>query len=130
MSRVRIVLGDGGALAGYPEGGGIWSCFLQYLFGLNALGHDVFWLEVLQSSGNGARDQQRIKTFFRRFKCYGFGDRCAVLLYDQDVSEPTLEQARAYGRLFRFMHLDDVVNWIVKERLIGEFRAIAAELGL
>jgi hypothetical protein len=40
------------------------------------------------------------------------------------------EQARAYGRLFRFMHLDDVVNWIVKERLIGEFRAIAAELGL
>jgi hypothetical protein len=40
------------------------------------------------------------------------------------------EQARAYGRLFRFMHLDDIVNWIVKERLIGEFRAIAAELGL
>jgi hypothetical protein len=96
-SRVRIVLADGGSLAGYPQGGGHWSCFLQYLFGLHALGHDVFWLEVLRSTGNGLQDQQRIKTFLRRFNHYGFGNRCAVLLYDQDVSEPDLEQARAYG---------------------------------
>src|SRR5919198_4409091 len=94
---VRIVLGDGGSFASYPQGGGHWSCFLQYLFGLNALGHDVFWVEVLQSSGNEAQDQQRIKTFFRRFKRYGFGDRCAVLLHDRQLTEPTLEQARAYG---------------------------------
>jgi hypothetical protein len=94
---IRIVLADGGSLARYPHGGGHWSCFLQYLFGLNALGHDVFWLEVLDSSGNGVHDEQLIKTFFRRFKSYGFGDRCAVLLYDQDLSEPTLEQARVYG---------------------------------
>jgi hypothetical protein len=40
------------------------------------------------------------------------------------------EQARAYGRVFRFMHLDDLVNWIVQDGLVGEFRAIVAELGL
>ncbi|MPZ77591.1 MAG: hypothetical protein GEU77_13825 [Deltaproteobacteria bacterium] len=97
MPGIRIVLADGGSLARYPQGGGHWSCFLQYLFGLNALGHDVFWLEVLDSSGNGAHDEQLIKTFFRRFKCYGFGDCCAVLLYDQDLNEPTLEQSRVYG---------------------------------
>jgi hypothetical protein len=70
---------------------------LQYLFGLHALGHDVFWLEVLDSTGNEAQDRQRIKIFLDRFKHYGFGDRCAVLLHDRDVSEPSLGQARAYG---------------------------------
>ena len=97
MPGIRIVLADGGSLARYPEGGGHWSCFLQYFFGLHALGHDVFWLEVLDSSGNEAQDQQRIKTFFHRFKRYGFGERCALLLYDQGLSAPTLEQARTYG---------------------------------
>jgi hypothetical protein len=96
-SKLRIVLANGGSLARYPQGGGHWSCFLQYLFGLTALGHDMFWLEVLESSGNSAQDQQRIETFFRRFNGYGVAGRCAVLLYDRDVNEPSLEQARAYG---------------------------------
>jgi hypothetical protein len=96
MSAIRIVLANAGSLASYPEGGGHWSCFLQYLFGLHHLGHDVFWLEVLDSSGNESKDQQRIKTFFRRFKRYGFSGRCALLLYDP-VRERSLEQARTYG---------------------------------
>jgi hypothetical protein len=41
-----------------------------------------------------------------------------------------VEQARAYGRRLRFMHLDDLVNWIVNDRLVNEFRTIATELGL
>jgi hypothetical protein len=97
MGAIRIVLADGGSFAGYPQGGGHWSCFLQYLFGLNALGHDVFWLEVLRSCGNRARDQRLIDIFFKRFERYGFKDRCALLLYDQHIAEPTLEAAHAYG---------------------------------
>jgi hypothetical protein len=97
MSPIRIVLADAGSFAGYPQGGGHWSCFLQYLFGLDALGHDVFWLEVLDSCGNPERDQRLIDVFFKRFKKYGFKDRCALLLYDQHVAEPTLESARVYG---------------------------------
>lgn len=97
MSGIRIVLADAGSLARYPEGGGHWSCFLQYLFGLHALGHDVFWLEVLDSSGNEAQDRQRIKIFLNRFKRYGFGDRCAVLLHDGRLSEPSLEQTEVFG---------------------------------
>jgi hypothetical protein len=93
---LRIVLGNR-SLAHYPEGGGHWTCFLQYLFGLNALGHDVFWLEVLRSSGNEARDERLIDIFFRRFNRYGFKDRCALLLYGRHVNESTLEAARAYG---------------------------------
>ena len=97
MASIRIVLADAGSLARYPQGGGHWSCFLQYLFGLTDLGHDVFWLEVLDSSGNSDEDRQRIRSFFRRFNAYGFADRCAVLLYDRDANEPTLDRARAYG---------------------------------
>ena len=85
------------SLAGYPQGGGHWSCFLQYPFGLRALGHDVFWLEVLQSTGNAVRDKRLIDIFFGRFHRYGLIHHCALLLYDQHVTEPTLESARAFG---------------------------------
>ena len=96
MSKLRIVLANQ-TLADYPQGGGHWTCFLQYLFGLTALGHDVFWLELLHSTGNPARDQRLIDIFFGRFNRYGFKDRCAVLLYSPQVTEPTLEAGQPYG---------------------------------
>jgi hypothetical protein len=40
------------------------------------------------------------------------------------------EQERAYGREIEFMHLDAVVNWIVRERLINEFKAALSEVGV
>lgn len=40
------------------------------------------------------------------------------------------EQARAYGRAFKFMHLDDLVGWITRNGLVNEFKAIASELNL
>jgi hypothetical protein len=97
MSRVRIVLAHA-ALAPYPEGGGLWMGYLQYLLGLEDLGHDVFWLEVLRSSGNATRDERFIKAFFDRMSQYGFGDRCALLLFAQGVSTLSLELAREYGK--------------------------------
>ena len=97
MAAIRIVLADGGSFPSYPQGGGHWSCFLQYLFGLNALGHDVFWLEVLRSCGNRSRDQRLIDIFFKRFERYGFKDRCALLLHEEHITEPTLEAADAFG---------------------------------
>jgi hypothetical protein len=95
MSKLRIVLANG-SLAQYPEGGGHWTVFLQYLFGLDALGHDVFWLELLESTGK-TRDQRLIRTFLNRFGRYGFSQRCALLLLDGDLSAATLECAEAYG---------------------------------
>jgi hypothetical protein len=79
MTRLRIVLG-GGFLAGYPEGGGHWAAFLQYLLGLADLGHDVWWLEWLRSSGDPGRDRELIDGFFARMTGYGLRPRCAVLL--------------------------------------------------
>jgi hypothetical protein len=97
MTKLRIVLGNA-SLASYPHGGGHWAALLQYLFGLAELGHDVFWLEVMLSDGNRVRDQRWMNIFFRRFERYGFGDRCAVLLFDKKVAHLDLELAQAYGR--------------------------------
>jgi hypothetical protein len=97
MSKIRIVLAHG-ALADYPEGGGHWMGYLQYLLGLDDLGHDVLWLEVMRSSGQGELDQARIQSFFDRMAQYGFQDRCALLLHGE-VAEPlTLETAQGYGK--------------------------------
>jgi len=72
--------------------------FLQYLLGLRALGHDVFWLEVLHTTGNAARDHKFIRLFLTRFQHYGFTERFALLLFERDeVSTGTLESAEVYG---------------------------------
>ena len=96
MSKLRIVLANG-SLAKYPKGGGHWSVFLQYLLGLDALGHDVFWLELLKTTGDRARDQKLIRIFFARFHRYGFGSRCALLLVHSEYGDATLDSAETYG---------------------------------
>jgi hypothetical protein len=40
------------------------------------------------------------------------------------------EQKRVYGRDIRFVHLDLIIDWIVNEHLINEFKVVLAELGL
>ena len=40
------------------------------------------------------------------------------------------EQKRAYGRDIQFMHLDSIVDWIVNERLVNEFKSVLTELGV
>jgi hypothetical protein len=96
MSKLRIVLANG-SLAKYPQGGGHWSVFLQYLFGLNALGHDVFWLELLKTTGDNSRDQKLIRIFLTRLRHYGFDGRCALLLVDTDYADATLDIAETHG---------------------------------
>jgi hypothetical protein len=95
-NSLRIVLGSE-MLASYPQGGGVGIGFLQYLFGLADLGHDVFWLELLRSSGDAFEDRRLIAAYFRRLRHYGFAARCALLLFDMGVGSLVLESAQPYG---------------------------------
>jgi len=81
MERLRIVLGSACLLA-YPEGGGHWSAFRQYLCGLDALGHDVFWLEVMQRPTKRPFSQC-LATFADRMASWGFAGRWAVVIHDE-----------------------------------------------
>ena len=40
------------------------------------------------------------------------------------------EQLRDHGRRCEFIHLDDLANWIISDRLVSEFRSALAEVGL
>jgi hypothetical protein len=51
-------------MASYQRGGGHWNWFLQDQLGLRALGHDVFWLELLRSRGERGHDERLIRDFF------------------------------------------------------------------
>jgi len=70
---------------------------LQYPLGLRALGHDVFWLELLQSSGCRDKDLRLIRCFFERLAIYGLDHNCVVLLFDEDLAQQPLEMSEAFG---------------------------------
>src|SRR5712692_3731310 len=91
---MRIVLA-GGFLADYPQGGGHWTAFLQYLHGLDALAHDVFWLELFTPKVDPIRNQQLIEIFFERFDSFNFRERCGLLVFAGE--EQVLNSASAYG---------------------------------
>lgn len=94
-SSARIVLASA-FLADYPQGGGHWSWFLQYLLGLRALGHEVFVLELLRSSGDPRLDDHFVRSFFERLEGYGCRANAALLL--AEAEEPfSLESATVHG---------------------------------
>jgi len=98
---VRIVLGSG-RMINYQQGGGHWAWFLQYPLGLRAMGHDVFWMELMASSGDEERDQRLSRDFFQRLVAHGLDRECAVLLYkgnaDGNIDVQPLEQCEVFGR--------------------------------
>jgi hypothetical protein len=40
------------------------------------------------------------------------------------------EQRQDHGRVYKLMNLDDIVQWIYRDRLVNEFRKALDELGL
>ena len=128
MSPLRIVLGSA-KLADYPEGGGHWSCFLQYMLGLKGLGHDIFWLELLSAADDPAVTQRLIAAFFDRMKRYGVAERCGVLLVPKNGAGPAVETSQVFGcteaELREIIHSADLL-WnfagAIRQPLLSEFK--------
>ena len=74
-----------------------WSCLLQYILGFAELGCDVFWLELMRSTGQETRDQRLIDSYFSRFRKFGFKGRSALRLCDKNVAVPTLSTVKPFG---------------------------------
>jgi hypothetical protein len=91
-----IVLANA-TLANYFAGGGHWAWFLQYPLGLKQLGHRVFWLEVMPSTGNHDADRQAVRNFFGRLAEFGLQHEAAVAVL-RDPPMARLEQAAFHGR--------------------------------
>jgi hypothetical protein len=124
---MRIVLGNG-SLAQYPPGGGHWSWFLQYPLGLRSLGHEVFWLELLRSSGDRDRDLALIGSFFKRISSYQLDDSCSLALlsppFVQDIKAAEIFGAHA-SRLDAAVRSADLLwsmSCAVREPLLSRFQ--------
>jgi hypothetical protein len=66
-------------VANFPEGGGHFWVYMQYVQGLRQLGCEVYWLERFCSSGDQGRDAVLLSTFFKRLEQYGLGGK--IILY-------------------------------------------------
>ncbi len=84
MARARIVLANA-CICGYPQGGGVWTVFLQYILGLQALGYEVLFLEVVRGTGDREQDDMLAARFFERMREYGVAEHCAVLRVAKDA---------------------------------------------
>ena len=63
----------------FPQGGGHWWVYMQYVAGLQQLGWDVYWLESCRSSGDAAADAVLRSTFLARMERFGMAGK--VILY-------------------------------------------------
>jgi hypothetical protein len=79
-------------VASFPEGGGHFWVYMQYVQALRATGCEVYWLERFRRGKDPQRDERAIPEFFARMARFGMDGK--VLLYTQDDgpegSEPQL----------------------------------------
>ncbi|MEY2558292.1 MAG: hypothetical protein QOE34_1717 [Verrucomicrobiota bacterium] len=75
---MTIFLGCGFA-AKYPEGGGNFSVPLQWMLGLQRLGLDAVWLELLPATSDAREDAARIRKFQRQLRAHGLEGRYCLL---------------------------------------------------
>ena len=69
-------------VASFPEGGGHFWVYMQYVHALRAAGCEVYWLERFRRGKDRGRDARAMVSFFQRMSRFGM-DR-HVLLYTQD----------------------------------------------
>ncbi len=68
----------------YPEGGGHFWVYMQYVQGLRRLGCDVYWLEKLQGRRNATPDAGKVAEFAKRMERFGMGGK--VILYENQAN--------------------------------------------
>ena len=81
-------------VSNFPEGGGHFSVYLQYVLGLRQLGYDVYWMEGFSTKGRVEREAAALAMFRARMKQYGFDGKFA--LYVMPDEEPMDEAPTEY----------------------------------
>jgi hypothetical protein len=80
MSSTRVVLAPI-SVAMFPEGGGHFWAFLQWIRGLERNGCEVYWLECLEPRYERRPTSAAVRTFLDNLERGGIGER--VLIYQQ-----------------------------------------------
>src|SRR5260370_19748782 len=115
----------------YPEGGGHFWVYLQYVLGLRLLGYDVYWLEAFRTKGRAEQEAAALATFRARMQQYGLDSKC--ILYVAHGKEPSPEAPTEYLNMRRveaeaiFSHPDLLLNfhYAISSGLLRYFRRTA-----
>jgi len=84
-------------VAQYPSGGGNFWVPLQYLLGLRALGVDAYWLELLWTRRDEARDREFMDAFRRQVEQLGVADRVVLVFFPDCTRDDPPGRAEYFG---------------------------------
>src|SRR5205823_11265684 len=82
------------SVATFPEGGGHFWVYLQYVLGMRQLGYDVYWLEAFRTKGRAEREAAALATFRARMQQHGLGGK--VILYLTHSKDPSPDAPTEY----------------------------------
>jgi len=118
-------------VAAFPEGGGHFWVYLQYVLGLRQLGCEVYWLEAFRSKGRAEQEAAALRTFRARMEQHGLGAK--HILYLTHSKEPLPEAPTEYLGMSRdeaeaiFDRADLLLNFHygISPGLLSRFRRTA-----
>ena len=127
--RPTVVVAPHG-VANFPEGGGHFWVYLQYVLGLRQLGCDVYWLEGYATNGHADRDVAALATLRARAEPWGLSDRLIVYLTRGDPSrDPPSEYVIGSRRVAEavYARADLLLNfhYATSPALLAQFRRTA-----
>ena len=91
------------SVAMFPEGGGHFWVFLQWIRGLQRNGCDVYWLECLEPKYERQPDTLAVRTFLQNLDRVDLHDRALVY---QERSDGSIE----------YVNIDDARGWAILDR--------------
>ena len=77
-------------VAAFPEGGGFFWLYLQYVLGFRQLGWEVYWLEAFRTKGRAQEEAAALDTFRARMEQYGLGGKSILYLTHSKRPPPEL----------------------------------------
>jgi hypothetical protein len=106
----------------YPEGGGHFWVYMQYVQGLRDIGCDVWWMEEFRTLEDSREEAARIATLRERLERYGLGERIILYTAERQFLNVTEAQAQAV-----FREVDLLLNFHqrIQSWVLEEFRRTA-----
>ena len=118
-------------VANFPEGGGHFWVYMQYVLGLRQRGCDVYWLERFIPSDDPERDEAQRTLFLRRMSSFGLKDRVILMVGPDPRKEPGARTeyrglpASEAEAVFRRAELLLNFHYAIDSELLGRFRRTA-----
>src|SRR5688572_18498094 len=86
--RMASIVVCASGVANFPDGGGHFWVYMQYVQSLRRLGCDVYWLERFHPTRDRQADAAMQKLFFARMDAYGLRGRAMLYSTSRDGTGP------------------------------------------